>query len=179
MNSAPLDDSYWVEEGKFLAGRNPLAVWNISHEQVIQTLLDAGINTFIDLTDKDEFQGKSYAPIIQKLDPIGNAEYFNFPIIDFGLPTSAQMEQILHQIHTTLAKGRKIYIHCYAGLGRTGTVVGCYLVARGSSGPAALAEITRLREQAGLYGIDSPQTREQKAFVRNWPNPPAARGGVK
>ena len=34
--------------------------------------------------------------------------------------------------------GRRVYVHCRAGIGRTGTVIGCYLAEQGLDGPAAV-----------------------------------------
>ena len=38
------------------------------------------------------------------------------------------MREILDCLDDALRSGRKVYVHCRAGIGRTGTVVGCLLV---------------------------------------------------
>ena len=68
------------------------------------------------------------------------------PIHDVSTPTQAQMARILDAIDAALAVGHAVYLHCYGGIGRTGTVVGCYLVRHGMDGEEALAEIARLRQ---------------------------------
>ena len=40
-----------------------------------------------------------------------------------------------------LAGGRTVYLHCRGGIGRTGTVLGCYLVRQGQTAEEALASI--------------------------------------
>ena len=58
------------------------------------------------------------------------------PIEDLSVPTLADMERILGAIDDELAAGRAVYLHCWGGIGRTGTVVGCYLVRQGlTAGP--------------------------------------------
>ena len=65
------------------------------------------------------------------------------PIPDTGNPKPAQVESILDTIDTAIAAGRRVYVHCWGGIGRTGTIVGCYLVRHGLTGDQALAEIAR------------------------------------
>ena len=54
--------------------------------------------------------------------------------------------------------GRPVAVSCYAGIGRTGTVLACCLVSRGASPADAVAEVRRLRP-------GSIQTPEQEAAV--------------
>ncbi len=76
------------------------------------------------------------------------------------------MVSILNTIDTAIHSGKKVYVHCFAGQGRTGTVVGCYLARHGITGKAALEKIKHLRN--GLGG-DSPERDLQKNMVVNWP----------
>ena len=57
----------------------------------------------------------------------------------------ALMRSILDAIDAAVSQGRRVYVHCRAGIGRTGTVVGCYLVRHGMSGPQAIAQISLWR----------------------------------
>jgi protein-tyrosine phosphatase len=80
------------------------------------------------------------------------------------------MAAILVAIEQAVAEGDVVYIHCWGGIGRTGTVVGCHLVRRGRSGEAALAEVDRLwRAMAkAAWKARSPETDEQADWVRRW-----------
>ncbi|MFP4438517.1 MAG: hypothetical protein ACLFVO_14840 [Chloroflexaceae bacterium] len=57
-----------------------------------------------------------------------------------------------------------------AGIGRTGTVVGCYLVRSGMHGAAALCEITRLRRGLpdGKVDMSHPKPLHSGQFVLDW-----------
>jgi len=65
--------------------------------------------------------------------------------------------------------GHTVYVHCQGGMGRTGTVVGCYLVRHGMGGEDALEEIACLRRGTPREGKPSPFRKAQRQVVLNWP----------
>ena len=73
------------------------------------------------------------------------------------------MHELQSRIHTALKLGRRIYIHCRAGIGRTGVVVGCYLVEEGLDGRTALKRLNELWRQSerSVSWPVVPQTDEQ------------------
>lgn len=168
--SRPISESYWVEPGRLLAGEYPGQYTSESTRQRIDALLEAGINTFIDLTRPNETV--PYYRILLEESKIHDVdvERHNFPIGDFGLPTPETMMSILDEIDTALRKGRKIYLHCWGGIGRTGTTVGCYLVRRGMSGEDALQQLAEWWKTVPKSQVHqrSPETYEQVQFIRNW-----------
>jgi protein-tyrosine phosphatase len=56
------------------------------------------------------------------------------------------MVEILDMIDLVLSEGKNIYLHCYAGMVRTGMVVGCYLVRHGIRGEKPLDMIQEFRK---------------------------------
>lgn len=164
----PPAGAYWVIPGRFLAGPHPMTLPGFDPEQSISALLSIGINAFFDLTDPNETSLFSYLPLIQDRTDIPDIKYLNHPIRDFGIPTAAIMRQVLDNIGILLEQGRNPYLHCMGGIGRTGTVVGCYLVEQGFTGEQALAQIMTLRQNPGRLWGSSPETKSQKDFVLNW-----------
>jgi len=169
-NERPLSESYWVEEGCFLAGEYPGQYNAEQTRRRLDALLEAGFNTFIDLTKPNE--NVSYLKILEEQSDAYGAEieYQRFAIGDFGLPTPELMKSILDKIQESLQAGRKVYLHCWGGIGRTGTVVGCYLVRRGLNGEQALAQLAAWWREVPKSHIHprSPETLEQVGFIRNW-----------
>lgn len=166
----PIPESYWVQENRFLAGEYPGGFNAASARRRIDAFLEAGINTFIDLTQPHELV--PYEPIVSEQARIYemNAVCHRVPIRDHSIPSRETMVHILNLMDEALNAGRNIYVHCWGGIGRTGTVVGCHLVRHGMSHEVALAEVNRLyktRPANGFYP-NSPETGEQIRFVREW-----------
>jgi ADP-ribosyl-[dinitrogen reductase] hydrolase len=160
----PLPNSYWVVPGRFLAGEHPLGGSRRADAERIGELLAAGLDLFIDLTEPGE------CPAYDELLP-GSVYYLRKPVPDHDVPRAAEhMREIQDEIARALHAGRHIYLHCRAGIGRTGTAVGCYLVEQGIDGAGALAELNRLWQQSARAPSwpRVPQTPEQHDFVRNW-----------
>jgi protein-tyrosine phosphatase len=65
-------------------------------------------------------------------------------------------------------QGLGVYLHCWGGIGRTGTVVGCWLVRHGASGSAALDRIAELHGATPDGARRSPETEAQREAVLGW-----------
>jgi len=77
--------------------------------------------------------------------------WVHFPVTDFGLPdnaTNAGWQALSEQAHTVLAAGGKIFVHCRAGLGRSGMVTLRLMVEAGEAPDAALARLRAVRPGA-------------------------------
>jgi aminoglycoside phosphotransferase (APT) family kinase protein len=92
------------------------------------------------------------------------------PIADFAVPSAQTMRAVLDSIHASLGRQERIYLHCRAGIGRTGTVAGCLLVDFGLSGAEALALLQRKWKSTRRSTTDphTPETTAQHAFVLAW-----------
>jgi protein-tyrosine phosphatase len=90
------------------------------------------------------------------------------PIRDLSVPTPQAMRVILDEMDRSISVDTPVYIHCWGGRGRTGTVVGCYLVRHGLTGMEALKRIRELRGNEPTGHLPSPQTREQEEMVLSW-----------
>jgi len=168
----PLAESYWVEEGRLLAGEYPGQFNDELTRKRVDALIEAGFNTFIDLTRPNETIAYIRILLEEAKYYEADVKHLRFPIGDFGLPTPELMTTILNTIETELNGGRKIYLHCWGGIGRTGTTVGCYLVRRGKTGEEALRQLAEWWQTVPKSHIHvrSPETHEQVEFIRNWGN---------
>ncbi len=161
----PLAESYWVIENRLLAGRYPGGRTPKEAEKRVKSLLDAGFDAFLDLTEAGELPPYDiYLP--------ASVEHVRKPITDHGVPSEPLlMSQILAALDTLLRQGRKVYVHCRAGIGRTGTVVACHLIEHGGLTPSAalirLNELWQQNERSKTW-LDVPETDEQREFVLSW-----------
>jgi protein-tyrosine phosphatase len=78
------------------------------------------------------------------------------------------MVRILDDVDEAIARGQTAYVHCWGGIGRTGTVVGCWLMRHGLAGGDPIARIAELRRDVSDARVPSPQTSAQRAMVRAW-----------
>src|ERR1043165_520855 len=97
----PTAESYWVTPDRLLAGRYPGGKSERELERRLGALLDAGFDTFIDLTEADELP-----PYADYLPP--DVEHLRRPITDHGVPRdAAHMHEILATLADALRRGRQ------------------------------------------------------------------------
>lgn len=82
----------------------------------------------------------------------------HLPVADFTAPTIRQVEQAVAAINRFLEEDLAVAVHCGAGLGRTGTILACYLVSQGASAMDAIEKV-RARQPGSV------ETPEQVAVV--------------
>lgn len=166
----PIPNSYWVEPGKLLAGEYPGGSGTAATRKRLQKFFDAGIRQFFDLTEPGELPG------YRELLPEG-VEYRNFPITDHSVPQDPQrMQETLEALRAAHAGEGGIYVHCRAGIGRTGMTIGCWLREQGVEASAALGQLNRLWKQNARSASwpTVPETDEQYHFVQRWRGRPDA-----
>ena len=168
----PFFNAYWVVPGKLLAGPFPGSLDPAEAENRLRALADCGVRAVANLMKADEvnFVGEPFKPYHDDLRQFAGeeVEWAQFPVIDMEIPTDAEMITTLNAIDAWMDRGLTVYVHCWGGLGRTGTVVGCWLARHGiASGKKTFQHIRALRSAAdALY--DSPQTPNQINMVHKW-----------
>ena len=168
----PAPNSYWVGPNRLAAGEYPGAKSSRHAVAKVMALLDAGINHFIDLTEETE-RLNPYVELAKReaLHRGVTIDHERWPIPDVDVPsTPGDMAAILDAIDAALDGGKTVYVHCWGGVGRTGTVIGCWLVRHGSTASEALAQVAE-----GWQGMEkftpkreSPESSGQREYVRNW-----------
>lgn len=182
----PFPDSYWLEPGHIACGEYPREIDDQADHEGLRALLEARVRLFIDLTEEGEL--KPYWSLVQRaaqelgLDP-ATLEHRRFPIRDVSVPRSKEeMRVILRALRSARHRGLPAYLHCLGGRGRTGTVAGCMLSEIfGHHGEEALNRLTERWQACSKSAyFDSPETEEQRAFVRRWnPGGPDLRSRVR
>ena len=157
----PIRDCYRVAD-RLLAGGYPGSSDPAVAARRLRAFERCGVTRFIDLTHPAD-PLEPYARLLGS-----GARRTAHPIVDFGTPTIPHMTRILDEVDTALADGQTVYVHCWGGIGRTGTVVGCWLVRHALDRGDPIAQIAALRRDVSGASVQSPQTAAQRAMVRAW-----------
>jgi hypothetical protein len=177
--SAPLPgDSFWVEEGLLLAGPYAGSPTEAEATAKLEAFLDLGITTFLDLTEEGESSPehgelRRYDTLLYELARNRGIEarYARMPIPDLDIPEVWHMEAMLGLITSQMEQGHAVYVHCWGGVGRTGTVLGCLAVERGVPRGEVLEHLTQRRAGTQRAWREAPETDEQRDFVMSWMTP--------
>jgi hypothetical protein len=174
--NVPFPNSYWVEPGRFLAGTYPGAQRLDEAGRRLNALLDAGIRVIINLMEEYEtgWMGYECEPYEEAIRLLAEGRGLSvacrrIPIEDMEVPTQEVMESVLDAVDQAMEQEKPVYVHCWGGRGRTGTVVGCWLARHGrAAGDEALDLIRKLRTGSQTRFQPSPETEKQREMVRVW-----------
>ena len=157
----PIRDSYRVADG-LLAGEYPGSIDPVDAMRRMRAFERHQVTLFVDLTHPSD-PLEPYERWLQ-----APARRISHPIVDLGTTTIPHMARILDDVDAALDDGATVYVHCWGGIGRTGTVVGCWLVRHGLDGGDAIGRIAALRSSVSDAHVASPQTSAQCAMVTSW-----------
>ena len=79
-----------------------------------------------------------------RLTPHGLTEV-HLPVKDFSAPSPTVPEQDIAALEHAVSAGQSVAVHCGDGLGRTGTLLACYLVQKGLSAKEAIGRVRAVR----------------------------------
>ena len=158
----PIRDSYRVADG-LLAGAYPGSHDPAEAARRLRAFHEHGVTLFVDLTHPAD----SLEPY-ERARALARAPRRRIRSSTWACTTIPHMTRILDEVDGALADGGSVYVHCWGGIGRTGTVVGCWLVRHGLDG----GDRGRADRRAAAHGLGravaSPETAAQRAMVEAW-----------
>ena len=175
-DSVPFYQAYWVLPGELLAGCYPGSEDPAQADRKLQGLIAHGIRHIVNLMEPGEINraGQLFVPYEKRLMEIADAEgcevtVERLAIKDMGIPSRLEMGRILDRIDANLNRKRPVYVHCLGGIGRTGTVVGCFLARHGYARDQQLIQhIQTLRKNTITHHRMSPETGQQIELICSW-----------
>jgi len=113
------------------------------------TLKEMGIGAVVSLTP---------VPLPRKLLYEHDMAYLHLPVENFEAPEIGQIKRFVEFCEENIRSSRAVLVHCLAGLGRTGTMLACYLVSEGMP-PDAAIDYVRERRPGSI------ETEEQEQAI--------------
>ena len=162
--SRPLHQCYYVG-GTLFAGEYPGGKYVELAESKLKRMHHFGVRHFVDLTEEGEL--RPYRQLLPN-----DTTYLRFPIRDIDVPKSiVVVHQLIDKMENLMKQDGFTYIHCWGGVGRTGTIVACY-EARQMKEPTLEKALTAMRSRFSKMPKashrKSPETQEQIDFVRQF-----------
>lgn len=166
---------YPIEVGKLYGGEYPGDKDPDVARIRLRSLITRGIRTFVDLTTPADRMAP-YEELLAEMEKDAGSPLrrISLPIPDMEVPDSAgTMRKLMTILRESSTRFPAVYVHCWGGIGRTGTVVGCWLRECGYDPESALEQVQHLysshmpKSKSWKYP-ESPQTPEQKDYIRLW-----------
>ena len=163
----PYIHAWWVEPGRLLAGEYPGNQSEVRAAEKVALLVDAGVRTFVDLTEDGELVPYEHHVALAAERRRLDLRYERHPIPDQNVIAAEGYGPILDAIAAGFERGT-VYVHCWGGVGRTGTVIGCHLVDGGLANADVLPFLRKLREGTRKSRRPAPENATQEGIIAGW-----------
>jgi protein-tyrosine phosphatase/nicotinamidase-related amidase len=128
----------------------------------ILVMKESGITSVINLVTDHELEEYGVPELMEAYKEAGFDAY-RLRIQDQGVSLKEEMQSGVKWLHEKAEKQEKILIHCVGGLGRTGTLLACYLkYAAGFSAEQAIALVRKCRSPRAI------ENHMQEEFVKSY-----------
>lgn len=157
-------DTWWIIPDIVLGGEYPGDVKGTGAK--LESLLDFGIGAVFNLTSKED----NLTPYVFTEHNMKGYVLYQMPIPDGGVISLDSYRKCIDHIRDETERGRKVYIHCWGGRGRTSTVAGCLLAATTTLSPEDIfARIDKSRrESSAKADLPAPENEKQRQIVRDY-----------
>ncbi|GAX75529.1 hypothetical protein CEUSTIGMA_g2972.t1 [Chlamydomonas eustigma] len=180
----------WAIPGRVMAGAYPASLDDAETERILTCLLELGMNTFVCLQAEVNINTPEHAwraqhglrpyikdaqKILSKAHETGNPritqqkiDFLHLPIIDGNVTTDSAMSRLADDCCERVLKGERLYVHCWGGHGRTGTLISTMLGRLYNLPYTTAMRYCQAFHDSRVYpqGVRSPQTPVQRAQVR-------------
>ncbi len=151
---------YWIEgpwPGRLAVSSRPRGGDWLKDE--VRSWQQAGLDVIVSLLTEDEITDLELAQE-EELCQIHGLQFFAFPIVDRGVPSSRQAAlDFARKLEAALAEGKNLVIHCRQGIGRSALIAASLLVLSGVEPETAFRRVSASR------GVSVPETPEQRKWV--------------
>jgi hypothetical protein len=120
--TGPTKESNWMIPGMVCTGYYPDWWYGEGSGQDVAHILTAGVDTFVCFHEDPPEYTTKIQQWLQKHGTSRVVTVIHFPIDDFATTNDKDMVMMVEMLAALVQRGHNLYMHCFSGRGRTGTV---------------------------------------------------------
>jgi hypothetical protein len=123
--SSPVDNTHWAVPGSVLCGHS---AGLMKDHELLSLVNDCHVDTFVCLqANYHEYNISDYrrtlASLQSNMTSSRGIRFLHCPIPDFSVLSANSLLSLVAELQRVISEGHVLYVHCYGGHGRTGTVM--------------------------------------------------------